>query len=81
MKMNMASKISTNIYVPGFLMRNFLKCTQQEFCHCRQQWYPNLSYGFPLNIIYTLQYGESPNVYTEICALTTILLAEFNLDM
>ena len=24
-----------------------------------QQWYPNQLYGSPLNIMYTLQYGES----------------------
>ena len=39
---------------------------------CRQQWYPNQLYGSPLNKMYTLKYGESPNINDH-----KLLLAEF----
>ena len=39
-----------------------------------QHWYPNQLYGSPLNIMYTMKYGESPNKSTRKSRFTALLL-------
>ena len=46
----------------------------------RQTWYSYQLFGFPLSMMYTLKYGESPNINAVGAAINTILQHFYSLE-